>query len=116
LPTGGRQLLRSGSTRLRCVRVKSILHDWDDASSVRILQRVRNASEPETALLIVERVVDDADPSPTATMSDLNMMVNTGGTERTMREWHAVIEAGGFAVTDTVDIGLGWSVIEATRT
>ena len=93
--------------------LKSILHDWDDASCVLILQRVRDACEPETALLIVERVVDDADPSPIAAMSDLNMMVNTGGKERTTSEWRALLEAGGFQLRGTVDIGLGWSVVEA---
>jgi hypothetical protein len=93
--------------------LKSILHDWDDASSVRILQRVRDACEPETALLIVERVVDDADPSPVAAMSDLNMMVNTGGRERTTSEWRALFEASGFELRGTVDIGLGWFVVEA---
>jgi hypothetical protein len=92
--------------------LKSILHDWDDASSVRILQRVRDASGPKTALLIVERVVDEADPSPTATMSDLNMMVNTGGRERTTSEWRTLLEASGFELRGTVDIGLGWFVIE----
>ena len=95
--------------------LKSILHDWDDATSVRILQRVRDASEPDSALLIVERVVDEADPSPVAAMSDLNMMVNTGGRERTTSEWRALLSAGGFELTGTVDIGLGWSVIEAGR-
>jgi len=49
-------------------------------------------------------------------MSDLNMMVKTGGAERTMSEWSALTEAAGFEITGTVDIGLGWSVIEARPT
>ena len=96
--------------------LKSILHDWDDASSVRILQRVHDATTRGAALLIVERVVGDIDPSLVAAMSDLNMMVNTGGVERTTSEWNALIDAGGFELTATIDIGLGWFVIEATRT
>ena len=96
--------------------LKSILHDWDDASSVRILQRVRDAAKTGAALLVVERIVGDADPSLVAVMSDLNMMVNTGGAERTMSEWRALLDAGGFEVSGAVDIGLGWFVIEASRT
>jgi O-methyltransferase domain/Dimerisation domain len=95
--------------------LKSILHDWDDTASTRILQRVHEASEPGAALLIVERVLADVDPSPVAAMSDLNMMVNTGGAERTTTEWMVLIQAGGFELTRSVDIGLGWSVLEATR-
>jgi hypothetical protein len=94
--------------------LKSILHDWDDASSVRILQRVRAVAKPGAAVLIVERIVGDTDPSVVAAMSDLNMMVNTGGTERTTTEWRALLEASGFEFRATVDIGLGWSVIEAS--
>lgn len=47
-------------------------------------------------------------------MSDLNMMVNTSGAERIVSEWRALAELGGFEVTGMVDIGLGWSVIEAS--
>jgi hypothetical protein len=93
--------------------LKSVLHDWDDASSARILQRVAEAADRGATLLIVERVVADRDPSAIGVMSDLNMMVNTGGAERTLSEWHALAESGGFAMTGTVDIGAGWHVIEA---
>jgi hypothetical protein len=95
--------------------LKSILHDWDDTASTHLLQRVHEASQPGAALLIVERTLADVDPSPVAAMSDLNMMVNTGGAERTMTEWMVLIGSGGFDLTRSVDIGQGWSVLEATR-
>jgi hypothetical protein len=47
-------------------------------------------------------------------MSDLNMMLNTGGAERTASEWRALAEAGGFHMTGTVEIGAGWHVVELT--
>lgn len=93
--------------------LKSILHDWDDASSVRILRRVAEVADPGAMLLIVERVVADREPGAVAVMSDLNMMVNTGGAERTSSEWRALAEAGGFEITGATDIGAGWHVIEA---
>lgn len=92
--------------------LKSVLHDWDDASSARILRCVAQVAGPRTALLIVERVVADRDPGAVAVMSDLNMMVNTGGAERTLSEWSVVAESGGFEVTGIVEIGAGWHVIE----
>jgi len=93
--------------------VKSILHDWDDPSSTTLLRAIHDACQPGAALLIVERTLADVDPSPVAAMSDLNMMVNTGGAERTITEWTALIEAGGFKLSRSLDIGLGWSVLEA---
>jgi hypothetical protein len=95
--------------------LKSILHDWDDTVSTRLLQQIHMASQPGAALLIVERTLADVDPSPVAAMSDLNMMVNTGGAERTTTQWMVLIQAGGFEVVRSVDIGLGWSVLEAIR-
>lgn len=93
--------------------MKSILHDWDDPSAGRILERVRAAARPDSVLLLVERMIADEDPSAFAALSDLNMMVMTGGRERTLAEWRALAAPGGFAVTGTVDLGLGWHVIEA---
>ena len=94
--------------------LKSVLHDWDDASSAQILRRVAEVAGPGTTLLIVERVMVDRDPAVVAVMSDLNMMVNTGGAERNLGEWQALAESGGFQVTGTVEIGFGWHVIEAS--
>jgi hypothetical protein len=93
--------------------LKSILHDWDDDASASILQRIADAAPRDSSLLIVERVVDEETPSAIATMSDINMMVNTGGEERTLDEWRALAGTAGFDITGTVDIGHGWHIIEA---
>src|SRR3954464_728787 len=47
----------------------------------------------------------EVDPSPVAAMYDLNMMVNTGGAERTITEWTVLAQAAGFALTASLDIG-----------
>jgi hypothetical protein len=94
--------------------VKSILHDWDDAASVQILRRIREATSATSVVLIVERIVNDAEPSAVAAMSDLNMLIMTGGRERSIGQWRALTDAAGFEITRSIDIGLGWSVIEAT--
>jgi hypothetical protein len=96
--------------------LKSILHDWDDASTLRILRNVRDAAAPGTVLVIVERTMTDLAPAFAAGMSDLNMMVITGGMERTMSEWSYLAQESGFAITAAIDIGVSWSAIEAIRT
>ncbi|MFN0089487.1 MAG: methyltransferase [Acidimicrobiales bacterium] len=57
--------------------LKSVLHDWDDASSAQILRRVAEVAAAGTALLIAERVVADRSPGAVAVMSDLSMKINT---------------------------------------
>ena len=96
--------------------LKSVLHDWDDASSAQILRRVAEVAGRGAILLIVERIVADRDPAAVGVMSDLNMMVNTGGAERTESEWQALAESGGFEMTGTVEIGAGWHVVEMSTT
>ena len=95
--------------------LKSILHDWDDESSVRILTTVHGAAERGAALLIVERSMAERAAAVVAAMSDLNMMVMTGGAERTLAEWKALTDAAGFEIVGTVDLGAGWSVVDARR-
>ena len=96
--------------------LKSVLHDWDDEASVRILRQVRNVATPATTVLIVERTLDEHGHGSVAAMSDLNMLTMTGGAERTLTQWRALAGAGGFEITGTVDIGAEWSVIEAHAT
>ncbi len=95
--------------------LKSILHDWDDDASVRILERVRDSTNPGTALLIVERALVEQHAGPLAAMSDLNMMLMTGGKERTLTQWRGLTDASGFTITGTVDLGAGWWVIDTRR-
>jgi hypothetical protein len=96
--------------------LKSILHDWDDTSALRILRNVRDATAPGSVLVIVERTMTELAPTTAAGMTDLNMMVITGGVERTMSEWSYLAEESGFAISGAVDIGVNWSAIEAIRT
>ncbi|MCI0571797.1 MAG: acetylserotonin O-methyltransferase [Myxococcaceae bacterium] len=77
--------------------LKSVLHDWDDARSLRILGRCREVLEAGARLVVVEPtapvVRDGSPPDWIMTFSDLNMLVNTGGRERTEAEILALLEA-----------------------
>jgi hypothetical protein len=80
--------------------VKSVIHDWDDERSTRILGNIRSAMGEGGTLLLVEPVMP---PAPAATadvlmmvMSDLNMLVCTGGKERTEAEFRALLAGAGF--------------------
>jgi hypothetical protein len=58
----------------------NVLHDWDDARAVQILGSCRQAMAEHGRVLIVERLIPDdpADALPVL-LSDLNMLVFTGG-------------------------------------
>jgi len=77
--------------------LKSVIHDWDDARGLRILGRCREAMGDKTRLLLVEPPAGSASGNPVGdwflTFSDLNMLVNTGGRERTEAEYSALLEA-----------------------
>jgi SAM-dependent methyltransferase len=74
-----------------------IVHDWDDARSVRLLRVCREAVQPQGRLLIVEKyipepMVQGAVPPGT----DVNMLVLTGGRERTEREYRSLLATAGW--------------------
>ncbi|NKY59026.1 methyltransferase [Nocardia flavorosea] len=98
--------------------LKNILHDWDDERCVTILERCHRAMPAAGRLLIVESVlpdvVDTSDPAPYLT--DISMLVNMGGQERTRTEYENLCRRAGFSVTavhPTV-FPTSYSLIEAT--
>jgi orsellinic acid C2-O-methyltransferase len=98
--------------------LKSVIHDWDDERSITILSRVREAMPPHGVLFLVEPVLVDAAAELAAQrmllMSDLNMLVCTGGRERTEAEFGALLAAAGLrlaAVTSAEP--RGYSVLRA---
>jgi ubiquinone/menaquinone biosynthesis C-methylase UbiE len=76
-----------------------ILHNWDDERCLTLLAACRRGMGPDATLIILERLIPDAEPSATAFASDLNMQVMFGGRERTGAEFRALLAKAGFAVT-----------------
>lgn len=99
--------------------LSAILHDWDDASAIRILDAIRAAAEQcptqqGPTLLLLEVVVSDDDMPHTAKFIDLTMMAMLGGRERTESQWRRLLAEAGFTV-DHVTTGSGmYTAIEAT--
>lgn len=94
--------------------MKSIIHDWDDASCVKILSNCREAMEPGGRVLIVEGVVTNAPESTFLKMLDIEMLAVThGGRERTEPEFVAVLHSAGLTLTRIVRTESPFCVIEA---
>jgi hypothetical protein len=98
--------------------MKHVIHDWDDARAVRILRTVRTAMGPETKLLIVEGVypprIDGSPESHGAAKNDVNMMLVTGGRQRSETEFRELYESAGLHLTRIVPTGMA-SVVEGVR-
>ena len=89
--------------------LKSIIHDWEDEESIAILRVVRRAGG---VLLLVERQLGKPNEDLGAKFSDLNMLVNPGGMERTAAEYAALFEAAGYRFVAETPIASGWAVFE----
>ena len=95
-----------------------ILHDWDDEKATRILRACRGGR-----LVIVEVILPDrAEAMVTAPgvladpyTLDLQMLLLTGGRERTLDEYRALLDGAGFEVrrVTPLDSFRGASAIEA---
>ncbi len=91
----------------------NVLHDWNDADSVRILGACRRAMAKDGRVLIIERLIPDnpADASPVL-LSDLNMLILTGGQERTNAEYGQLLAKAGLNLAKVQPIAPPYGVIE----
>jgi ubiquinone/menaquinone biosynthesis C-methylase UbiE len=92
--------------------LKWIIHDWDDARSTTILKNCRRAMMKNGKLLIVESVVPRGSEPHFSKFMDLNMLVMTGGRERTETEYRTLLEASGFRLTRIIPTESPVSIVE----
>lgn len=89
-----------------------ILHDWDDARATRILQSCRAAAKESAMLAIIEVVLPpraQAANAPAAGVIadpytlDLQMLLLTGGRERTLAEYRELLRGAGYELRPNAD-------------
>ncbi|SIO58072.1 hydroxyneurosporene-O-methyltransferase [Singulisphaera sp. GP187] len=95
--------------------LKWIIHDWDDAKSVAILKNCHRAMARGGRLLLVESVIPPRNEPSLGKFMDLNMLVMTGGRERTADEFRDLLAAAGFRLARIIATPSPVSVIEALR-
>lgn len=93
--------------------LRHIIHDWDDAQSIAILNCVRKAIPANGKLLIIETVIPPGNDPCFAKLLDITMLVVPGGLERTAEQYNALLESAGFRLSDIVPTTIGVDVIEA---
>jgi O-methyltransferase domain/Dimerisation domain len=96
--------------------LKWILHDWNDADAIAILKTCRRAIASSGKVIVVEYLIGDRNTGLEGKLMDLNMMVITGGIERTREEYATIFEAAGFRLARVVPTRSPIAVIEAYPT
>jgi len=96
--------------------LKHVIHDWDDERARTILANCRRVVPPNGRLLLVEGVypprIDGSPESRGAAANDVNMLVSTGGRQRSEAEFRSLYSAAGFRLTKIVPTPARASVIE----
>lgn len=92
--------------------IKSVIHNWNDESALRILRNCRAAAGERGRLLLIERALTTDDPLETA-IRDLSMLVLLGGQSRSVEEHEALLRRAGFSVERTLASPSGYCLLEA---
>jgi hypothetical protein len=96
--------------------LKHVIHDWDDARARAILANCRRAMRRSGKLLLVEGVyppqIDASLESRGAAANDVNMLVSTGGRQRSETEFRSLYADAGFRLTRIVPTPARASVVE----
>ncbi len=95
--------------------MKWIIHDWNDEQSVTIMKNCHRALPENGKLILIEAVIPPGSEPHFGKFMDLNMLVMTGGRERTEEEFRNLYEAAGFRLTRIVPTESPFSVIEGVR-
>jgi hypothetical protein len=89
--------------------LKWVIHDWRDVEATTILRTVARAVDSDARVLVIERDLND----PATAWVDLQMLVMTGGQERTENEYAALFRAAGLDYVGATPVARGSAVYEA---
>lgn len=93
--------------------LKQVLHDWPDEQALTILKNCQRALQPGGKVLIFELMVAEHGGPDIGKLSDIEMLVATGGRERTQAQYDALLSAAGLRTTRVFETRSPFSIIEA---
>ena len=92
--------------------MKYILHDWDDTLSIKILKNCRRAMARGGRVLVVDTVIPRGNDPHWGKLLDINMLVATGGRERTAAEFRDLFARAGFKLKRIIPTSCPLSIVE----
>ncbi|KAK5994458.1 Demethylsterigmatocystin 6-O-methyltransferase [Cladobotryum mycophilum] len=75
--------------------LRNILHDWPDEKAIAILSHLKDALAPGSQILIDEIIMPNVNAHWHSTSLDMIMMSCLGSRERTVDDWHSLLDAAG---------------------
>jgi len=99
--------------------LRNAIHDWEDDQAVAILTNCRRVMATGACVVLVERyLATDPHEALPVLYSDLEMLVNVGGLERTTDEYTTLLARSGLRLAQTISLGrleeaMGHHLIEA---
>jgi hypothetical protein len=91
----------------------NVLHDWDDLRAVQILGACRRVMHENGRVLIIERLIpNNPVEAVPVLLSDLTMLVVTGGQERTNGEYTRLLTEAGLGLGNIQPVAAPYGVIE----
>jgi SAM-dependent methyltransferase len=82
--------------------LRQVIHGHTDEQAKRIFASLRAAITPHARILVVDTLVPDGAQGYQPSFLDLQMLVGSGGRERTRSEMAALFSENGFRLTDVV--------------
>jgi len=91
----------------------AVIHDWDDDHAASILRSVVKVMPADGCVLIVENVIPDGNEAHPGKLIDLEMLLMTGGRERTRHEFEVLLASAGLRIERILSTAVSISIIEA---
>jgi hypothetical protein len=95
--------------------LKHVIHDWEDADAIAILGNCRREMSTGARLILIERIIGDPNEDAETAFSDLNMLVNAGGRERTRNEFDDLLREAGLVMGAVTSLPASQFIIAAAR-
>lgn len=95
--------------------LSNILHDWPDDKCQQILASCHKAMRINSKLLAMEMIIPSGNEPSVAKLLDLEMLVITGGRERTEAEYKEIFESSGFKLTRIIPTKENVCIIEGIK-
>ena len=95
--------------------LKKVIHDWSNAEAVCILRNCRAAMKPGGRVLIAETLVSLGNDAEPIKFIDAQMLVITGGMERTVEQYSDLLVRAGLRLDRVIPTGRRISILEVSK-
>jgi hypothetical protein len=95
--------------------MKGVLHDWDDERCAKILANCCAAMNEKGRVLVADSVIPPGNDPDRGKLADVQMLVITGGRERSKQEFAKVFREAGLKLTRIVPTKCPLSIVEGVR-